>query len=867
MSAPPLPARNSGEVATTTTTSDGHRIHDINEPIPDPSTLLSQRLDNWVHALGILQDYVDAYTSMTKKQIQGYEKVKKSIATLPRFSRYEGSFNGEDSSSNSNNSTLNRGEPEGGRLDVGKGSAGRAGFSGGVSRSSTMGSSEIVLGALSSRASTDATLNESQAHSLSGAKQREAFGDSLPSYSAQQPPQQSIQQRQQQLENNEFAPHNRGIDGLFEMLRLKNEMNLISLQNMDKQVKEQITPIFKELISEVTSYRKHFNHKVDKHAKQLTKISKSKKKIVSELESSISLYHEHANSNLRSSGAASVGSVIDYEKDPFLVKKQFFKNLNEQLIGENELVSELINLKEEIFALEIKIVATIKKLVIIFNNFQTNHFEEVINNLLTINTEFSLFDERFEISKFLTGNLDADTSKVDNKHEAAHKRDDLLLLLSSKLPNDNTLVLNQLQKDINYLSVQDDKLFNTINHDATVPILKEVITYQEIRKMSLKDKLSKNHYKNDYFALTKLKYLFVFGTENEIVTGPASRTDNAGAAGGVGDSGRLLTSVDRDFLKGELEPSVVFYLPKCTVIEDEDENDNSSSSSGNSTPAPAPAPLSPQEDQSLSRSKTFKSKIGSIKRLGRSHLQHGNAENERSSEYAIKFVGVDLNHRILSKFNKNAHKRTIVMKFRNREQYLVWNNLIREMSGDMQDEAEDYDATASASIGGASAAPFAQGEDDGTLARNESLGVQQPATVPGTEVAVEDELASETQPGAAAAATNTANEPTVARNSTINGPTGGNDLVSDHLNENFEGLNLDNQIQPQGDQTISGAGGGNPNTGRRKANSSEDEFSDPGADSIFELREAIKEDRNSGRGNVANEGRSKFVEDPESIRQ
>ncbi|GMM33835.1 hypothetical protein DASC09_011600 [Saccharomycopsis crataegensis] len=799
--APPLPSRasNGGDQAFATTpftnqeTNLTRKIHDIDEPFPDPSQLLSERLDNWLHCVNILYEYVDTYTTLTKKQIQGYEKIKKSISTLPRFTRYEGHLGGVVDGSGTGAPTLGRttgstgSEPEGGSIYVPKGGNRLIGGT----RTNTMGSSEIVLDALN---------GSSTAHSAKEVEVTAAAHDALPSYSdSGSVPDSSAQQKI--IENNEFAPHNRGIDGLFEMLRVKNDMNLTSLQNLDQQVKEQILPVFKELIGEVSNYKKKFNSTIEKNNKTLKKIDKSKKKLVGELENSIRQYNENASAPLKSSTGILPADNINYDKDPFLMKKLFFKNLNEQFTMENTLIEQMITLKEEIFGLEIKIVDTIKKLIVLFNNFQINSCEEMINNLSIINQEFSLLDDKFEISKFLSSNVE--TGAKSSKQEIEQK-DEMLLLLSSKLPTDSKLVQMNLKRDIKYIKVDDRKLLGTINHDSTIPILKELITYQEIRKLSLKDRIQKDHMKNDYFALTKLKYLFVFGTENDINSNNGNEKSHDTVVD-VDVSDKLLTAVDKDILKGELEPSLVFYLPKCSVIEDidsDEDNDSASSSSSNNT-----------NSGGLSRSKTLKSRFGSIKRKLKSE------KPLKPNEYQIKFVGIDLNHRLLNKFSKSAHKRTIVMKFSTKDQYQVWNSLIREMSGDLQELAEDFDERL----------------DIGAV--TSSRGSTPPAQS-GLPVAAEEATIKEPSKQEDRALSQDDDEEEEAK-----------DIISNHLNESF----TQNTIESKATANK------RAETVMSSEHPSDEDFSDAGADSIFELREAIKKDKEK-EGGSAKEGAT-FVED------
>lgn len=742
------------------------RVHDINESVPDPSTILADRLDKWEHCVGILYDYVDTYTVLTKKQIQSYEKIKKSIATLPKFSRYDGEDSGSKSASLSRSGTVHE------KIVLPKGPNKLSA----ASRSSTMGSSEIVQDALRSGPSTAKS------------------DDVLPSY-LDRPPEVSAQAR---VAESEFAPHNLGIDGLFEMLRAKNEMNLVLLQTLDKNIKENVLPGLKAVSSEIHSYRKKFNHIVEKNEKTLRKIEKTKTKLVADLESAINGYDANGRAILRASTGLVNNDYVSYEKDPFLVKKYFFKSLNEQFAQENSLVEQLITLKEEIFALEVRSIEAIKKTVVLFNSYQISHHEELINNLSIISEEFQLFDDKLEISKFLLSNLEGIPE---------HQKDDMLLLLSAKLPNDNMLVDQNLKRDVNFTSVADPKLLATIHHDSTVPILKDLITYLEVRKLSLKDRIQKDSLKYDYFALTKLKYLFVFGTDNTIA--PVSTTPS---------SDLLVTSTDREFFKGELEPSLIFYLPKCSVVDDEES----------------------EEESELNRSKSLKSKFGSIKKK----LQHD--EKPRSSEYTIKFVGIDLNHKILNKFSKSAHKRTIMMRFHTREQYQVWNSLIRDMSGDLEETAEEFsERQASSGSAALASVPLAEKEasPETTSTESEVKAVHpepEAGVVKDTEAINNAEIKTEPVP---ASNLETVKEVGVAREvsakpeTPVGGPTEevstGKDIISDQLNERYRsGLN-------RGDAA---AGSGIHH------NYSDDNLSEAGVDSIYELKEAIKKDKTGSSG-------------------
>ncbi|CAN6659654.1 hypothetical protein TRVA0_031S01618 [Trichomonascus vanleenenianus] len=52
---------------------------------PEPTNILVARLDNWKHAVSILQDFLDTQLSTQKSVTSGLEKARKSIADAPKF--------------------------------------------------------------------------------------------------------------------------------------------------------------------------------------------------------------------------------------------------------------------------------------------------------------------------------------------------------------------------------------------------------------------------------------------------------------------------------------------------------------------------------------------------------------------------------------------------------------------------------------------------------------------------------------------------------------------------------------------------------------------------------------------------------------
>lgn len=52
---------------------------------PDPTNLLLTRLDNWVHAVSLFEDYVEIHIQFQKHTTQGLEKVRKSASDPPKF--------------------------------------------------------------------------------------------------------------------------------------------------------------------------------------------------------------------------------------------------------------------------------------------------------------------------------------------------------------------------------------------------------------------------------------------------------------------------------------------------------------------------------------------------------------------------------------------------------------------------------------------------------------------------------------------------------------------------------------------------------------------------------------------------------------
>lgn len=53
--------------------------------VPDPTNLLISRLDSWIHAVGIFEDYIETHITMQHNISSGLEKTRKAIADAPRF--------------------------------------------------------------------------------------------------------------------------------------------------------------------------------------------------------------------------------------------------------------------------------------------------------------------------------------------------------------------------------------------------------------------------------------------------------------------------------------------------------------------------------------------------------------------------------------------------------------------------------------------------------------------------------------------------------------------------------------------------------------------------------------------------------------
>lgn len=63
----------------------------LKSDVPDPTPDLLNRLDNWKHSVGLLEDYVQGLIALQKNTTSGYEKVRKTINDAPRFDYAEGS--------------------------------------------------------------------------------------------------------------------------------------------------------------------------------------------------------------------------------------------------------------------------------------------------------------------------------------------------------------------------------------------------------------------------------------------------------------------------------------------------------------------------------------------------------------------------------------------------------------------------------------------------------------------------------------------------------------------------------------------------------------------------------------------------------
>lgn len=67
------------------TINTGTKEEAILRDIPDPTNLLLSRLDSWVHAVGLFENYVEAQIAIQKNTTAGLEKARKVAADAPRF--------------------------------------------------------------------------------------------------------------------------------------------------------------------------------------------------------------------------------------------------------------------------------------------------------------------------------------------------------------------------------------------------------------------------------------------------------------------------------------------------------------------------------------------------------------------------------------------------------------------------------------------------------------------------------------------------------------------------------------------------------------------------------------------------------------
>jgi hypothetical protein len=65
--------------------SSGEREDVLVSEIPDPTNILLARLDNWIHVVQLLQDYVESQLNIQKAATSGLEKAKKAVSDAPKF--------------------------------------------------------------------------------------------------------------------------------------------------------------------------------------------------------------------------------------------------------------------------------------------------------------------------------------------------------------------------------------------------------------------------------------------------------------------------------------------------------------------------------------------------------------------------------------------------------------------------------------------------------------------------------------------------------------------------------------------------------------------------------------------------------------
>ncbi|ODV63187.1 uncharacterized protein ASCRUDRAFT_68950 [Ascoidea rubescens DSM 1968] len=456
--------------------------------------------------------------------------------------------------------------------------------------------------------------------------------------------------------------HLKGIYGLFELLKLKNNDNIIQTHGLE-QLLRSIVPELKKTINDIQIEKKKIIHDnltylkdYDKYKKKSTHESNKLNEIILQLK----------DSNR---------SLNDFENDPYLLKKHLLKTSSSFISIENSLIDSFIKTIRNFKNFESNfIVNNIKTNLISLTQYILKFSSLFDANLKNIINEFSLLDNQFEWDYFISpnnvnnlslitsGSLDLDSNSTPNTNTNtntnSNSNDELA---NSRLISNNSEALNLLLNvdalaeseviiDRNIRKTIDNTVFPNKDNPLTIPIIENELNYKRVSN------LKSDHLKSSYFVVTRSKYLINFKDKYHF-----------------GD------------------PEFVFYLPDCTLnasIQDykhqtttirvpsqgsySSENDGSPTYLGDES---APAEITRSKSKSIKN--TFSRKFSKKKKY------------IKEVEYKFQIKGADCNKSFLTKFS--SHKKLIELKFASKEDMLIWYNVLKEATGLLQTEAERED--------------------------------------------------------------------------------------------------------------------------------------------------------------------------------
>lgn len=554
--------------------------HDlVNETLPDISSILVTRLDQWINAIELLVGYSDGYIYLSERLSDGFEKVKKNITQHPNFPVH--TIEGEGTLLSNNNSNTAVNAPVKPPTD------------------------------LKDKENNDGT---------------QSTGD-----------------------------HLKGIYGLFELLKFKNNDNIVQTHGLEQLLKS-IVPEFKKMINDIQIEKKKI---INDNITYLKDYDKYKKRSLNE--------SNKLNDIILQLTKKTISNLNDFENDPYLLKNNLLITSKSFISIENSLINSFIKTIRNFKNFETNfIVNNLKTNLILLNQYIlkfTSLFDLNSNNIIN---EFSLLNNQFEWDYFISpnnikdlnvlsssstvnvNNINGSSNTTSNGNEElinnnliSNNSEALTLLL-----NIDTLPESELLIDKNVRKTIDNTIFVNKEHALTIPIIENELNFKRISN------LKSDHVKSSYFVVTKSKYLINFK--------------------------------DKYHLN---DPEFVFYLPDCTLnasIQDYkyqtttirvpsqgsyNSGDNSDFHIGDESVS---AELSRSKSKSIknSISRKFSKKKKYIKEI----------------EYKFQIKGSDCNKNFITKFS--SHKKILELKFASKEDMLIWYNVLKEATGLFQSEAE-----------------------------------------------------------------------------------------------------------------------------------------------------------------------------------